>query len=113
MRVGWAMSAVEPGPFGTAWAGGALRTPAVEIDDYAATAGARRTATHGYNGKQPGDPARAAEAIIDAVEAPEPPLHLLLGRPAYDMVSAKLQTLGKEIETWRELTLATDFPEGQ
>ncbi len=111
--LGIKVTAVEPGPFRTAWAGGALRTPAVEIDDYAETAGARRTVTHGYNGKQPGDPARAAEAIIDAVEAPEPPLHLLLGRTAHDMVSAKLKSLEKEIETWRGLTLATDFPEGQ
>ena len=111
--LGIRVTAVEPGPFRTEWAGGRLRTPVHAIADYAETAGARRAAAHGYNGKQAGDPVRAAETIIDAVESPEPPLHLLLGRPAYDTVTAKLRTLGEEIERWRALTLNVDFPEGQ
>jgi hypothetical protein len=64
----------------------------------------------GYNGKQPGDPARAAEAIIGAVEAANPPLHLVLGRPAYDAVQAKLQEFSRELENWRGVSLGADFP---
>ncbi|WP_319241916.1 oxidoreductase [uncultured Propionivibrio sp.] len=111
--LGIRVTAVEPGPFRTDWAGAGLRMTQRAIADYADTAGARRTATRGYNGKQPGDPARAATAIIAAVEAPEPPRHLLLGRPAHDTVNDKLQALRGEIEQWRELTLGTDFPAGQ
>ena len=109
--LGIRVTIVEPGPFRTDWAGRSLRTPAVAIDDYAATAGARRAATRGYSGTQPGDPARAAEAIVAAVNAPTPPLHLVLGRPAYDQVSAKLKAFSAELEQWRDISLATDYPE--
>ena len=70
----------------------------------------RRAAIQGYSGSQPGDPVRAAEAILQAVEAPEPPLHLLLGRPAYDQVTANLKAFSAGLEQWREVTLAADYP---
>ncbi len=101
---------VEPGPFRTEWAGGSLKTPARSIEAYATTAGQRRANTQAISGKQPGDPVRAAEAIVTAVEADEPPLHLLLGRPAYDNVTGKLKEFSAEIEKWRELTLNADYP---
>ena len=101
---------VEPGPFRTDWAGRSLKTPKLAIADYAETAGSRREAIQDYSGQQPGDPARAARAIITAVEAPEPPLHLVLGRPALELTSAKLKEFSQELETWRELSLGTDFP---
>ena len=104
---------VEPGPFRTDWAGRSLKTPKNAIHDYAETAGARRNAIQGYSGTQPGDPARAARAIITAVEADEPPLHLLLGRPAYEMVSAKFRDFAAELERWKDVTLGADFPNGQ
>jgi len=110
--LGIRVTIVEPGPFRTDWAGRSLRTPAVAIEDYAATAGARRAAIQGYSGTQPGDPVRAAEAIIGAVEAAEPPLRLLLGRPAYEMVTAKLAEASAELEKWREVSLGADFPAG-
>jgi NAD(P)-dependent dehydrogenase (short-subunit alcohol dehydrogenase family) len=66
---------IEPGPFRTDWAGRSLKTPKTPIADYAATAGARRAAIQRYSGQQPGDPERAAEAIIKAVADPNPPLH--------------------------------------
>jgi NAD(P)-dependent dehydrogenase (short-subunit alcohol dehydrogenase family) len=101
---------VEPGPFRTEWAGTGLKTPARAIADYADTAGARRDNIQNYSGKQPGDPVRAVEAIITAVESPEPPLHLVLGRPAYDGISAKIKELSAEVEKWRDVTLGADFP---
>ncbi|MCM8625603.1 oxidoreductase [Accumulibacter sp.] len=108
--LGIRVTIVEPGPFRTDWAGASLRTPKASIPDYAETAGARRRAIQGYSGKQPGDPVRAADAIIKAVEAPEPPLHLLLGRIALDMVQAKLKTFTAEMERFRDLSLGADFP---
>ena len=104
---------VEPGPFRTDWAGRSLKVPRNAIADYAETAGARRNAVQGYSGQQPGDPVRAAQAILAAVEAKEPPLHLLLGKPAYDITQAKLQELSAEMERWKALTLSADFPKGE
>ncbi len=101
---------VEPGPFRTDWAGRSLKTPQTPIADYAATAGARRDAVRGYSGQQPGDPVRAAQAIITAVEAPEPPLHLVLGRVACDAVAADLAAFERELAVWREVSLGADFP---
>jgi NAD(P)-dependent dehydrogenase (short-subunit alcohol dehydrogenase family) len=104
---------VEPGPFRTDWAGRSLKTPKTPIPDYAETAGARRAAIQGYNGLQPGDPVRAAEAIITAVASPNPPLHLVLGRVAHDQVKAKLDDFSHELERWRELSLSADYPESK
>ncbi|MBE2258159.1 MAG: SDR family NAD(P)-dependent oxidoreductase [Candidatus Accumulibacter sp.] len=109
--LGIRVTIVEPGPFRTDWAGRSLKTPPTAIADYAPSAGARRAAVQAYSGRQPGDPVRAAEAIIEAVESPEPPLHLLLGRPAYEMTAAKLKEFSAEMEKWRELSLGADFPD--
>jgi NAD(P)-dependent dehydrogenase (short-subunit alcohol dehydrogenase family) len=109
--LGIKVTIVEPGPFRTEWAGRSLKTPKIAIADYAQSAGARRAAIQGYSGTQPGDPVRAAEAIILAVESPEPPLHLLLGRPAYELTAVKFKEFTAEMEKWREVSLSADFPE--
>jgi len=108
--LGIKVTIVEPGPFRTDWAGRSLKVPANAIADYADTAGARRTTIQGYSGKQPGDPVKAAHAIIAAIQSPEPPLHLVLGRFAYDTATAKLGRLSAEFEKWKDLSLGTDDP---
>ncbi|MFC5823792.1 hypothetical protein [Nonomuraea insulae] len=105
------MTIVEPGAFRTNWSGPSMRQSRTSIDDYAETAGARRTSTLANYGHQPGDPARAAAAIITAVLAEEPPLRLLLGKVAHDVATARLGNLATAFATWRELTLSADFPE--
>ena len=109
--LGIRVTIVEPGPFRTDWAGRSLKTPKSAIDDYAQSAGARRAAIQGYSGSQQGDPVRGAEAIIQAVESPEPPLHLFLGRPACEMIAVKFKEFSAEIDKWREVSLAADFPD--
>jgi NAD(P)-dependent dehydrogenase (short-subunit alcohol dehydrogenase family) len=109
--LGIRVTIVEPGAFRTNWSGPSMRQSATVIDDYAETAGARRAATLATYGHQPGDPARAAEAVITAVESDEPPLRLLLGRAAYDIATARLDTLRTTFDAWRPLTLSADFPE--
>ncbi len=101
---------VEPGPFRTDWAGRSLRQTRRPLAAYAESAGARRAQIAGYSGQQPGDPARAAAAIIDVVAAPKPPLHLVLGRPALDMIRTKLSALGSEVDAWEKVALGADFP---
>ncbi|WP_290055446.1 oxidoreductase, partial [Amycolatopsis solani] len=108
--LGIKVTIVEPAAFRTGWSGPSMRHSAIRIDDYAETAGARREATTATYGHQPGDPVRAAEAIIAAVGAAEPPLRLLLGQAAYTIATARLETLKSTFDTWRETTLGADFP---
>jgi hypothetical protein len=83
----------------------------IVIDDYADTAGKRRTQTRAVSGNQPGDPARAAHAIITAVEAEEPPLRLLLGAPALKIARERLEALRMSFDAWADATLRADFPD--
>lgn len=108
--LGIGVTIVEPAAFRTNWSGPSMRESAIRIDDYAGTAGARRASTLATYGKQPGDPDRAATAVIDAVASAEPPLRLLLGQAAYDIATARLDTLRKTFDDWRDVTLSADFP---
>ena len=108
--LGIRVTIVEPGPFRTDFLGGSLRLAAETIEDYTGTAGRTRSAAVERNGAQPGDPVRAAEAIVKVVTAEKPPLHLVLGRFAYDRASAKLVEMHAEFEAWREVALGADFP---
>jgi NAD(P)-dependent dehydrogenase (short-subunit alcohol dehydrogenase family) len=103
------VTVVEPGAFRTDFAGRSLTQSSTVIDDYAETAGKRRKEHDTMHGTQPGDPAKAAKAIIAAVESDEPPAFLLLGNDALStyrwLATARLNT----IETWEYLTTSTDI----
>ena len=103
--------AVEPGAFRTDFSGRSLMQSATAIDDYAETAGLRRKENDTVDGTQPGDPARAARAIIAVVAAPRPPSLLLLGRDALATATAVLDAQRAQAGEWRELTTSTDFAE--
>jgi NAD(P)-dependent dehydrogenase (short-subunit alcohol dehydrogenase family) len=104
---------VEPSAFRTDWAGRSANEARAEIADYAATAGAVRRELRELSGKQPGDPVRAASAIIQAVEAPNPPLHLLLGKEALRLAHEKLDALRRDFDAWQNVTVGADFPAGE
>ncbi len=108
--LGISVTVVEPGGFRTDFAGRSLQQSSAAISDYADTAGRRRKENDTAHGNQPGDPSRAAEAIITAVEAPEPPFLLLLGADARQGFQAVLDAERKELDTWESLTLSTGFP---
>lgn len=101
---------VEPSGFRTDWAGRSAQASQAQIDDYAATAGAARLEMRANSGHQPGDPIRAVQAIIRAVNAPQPPHHLLLGNDAYEGATARLATLQKEHAQWETVARNADFP---
>ncbi|AUX93942.1 oxidoreductase [Mixta gaviniae] len=109
--LGIKVTCVEPGPFRTDWAGRSLHQTENRLADYAETAGARMKNTAGYSGKQPGDPARAAAAMIAISEEENPPRHLVMGAFGFEAVTGKLRERLAQIEAWKETTLGTDFPE--
>ena len=104
---------IQPGPFRTDWAGPSLAVPAQPIAAYADTAHKTIATLNGYSGKQPGDPARAAAAMIQVVESARPPLRLPLGEGALGRIRAKIQALSTELDAWEKVTLATSFPPGE
>ena len=109
--LGIGVTCVEPGPFRTDWAGRSLRQTPSRIADYAETAKARMEGTKQVSGTQAGDPVRAGEAIIAAVEQANPPRHLVLGKWGYDAITAKLKERLEAIERARDVSLGADFPE--
>ncbi|MCD2323538.1 SDR family NAD(P)-dependent oxidoreductase [Sphingomonas sp. IC-56] len=110
--LGIKVTVVEPGPFRTDWAGRSLQT-SERISAYAETVHRRLDEVAGYSGHQPGDPVRAAEAIVAAVDSANPPLNLVLGAPALKLLREKLAALTAEIEQWEAVTLGADFPESR
>ncbi len=102
---------VQPSGFRTDWAGRSANDATNKIDDYAETAGANQAAIRGYSDNQPGDPVRAAKAIVEAVEAKNPPFNLLLGRAALKNARLKLDDLKRDFDRWAEATEGADFPE--
>jgi NAD(P)-dependent dehydrogenase (short-subunit alcohol dehydrogenase family) len=101
---------VEPSGFRTDWAGRSANESQTIIADYTKTAGQARHHLRESSGKQPGDPVRAIEAIVQAVESATPPSHLLLGNDAYDGAMANLDALKKDFEAWEVVTRGADFP---
>ena len=110
--LGIRVTVVLPSGFRTDWAGRSADEAAVEIADYAETAGKNRRNIRESSGRQPGDPVRAARAIVDAVESPEPPLHLLLGKAAFRGARLKLDQLRADFDAWEATTVGADFPAG-
>ncbi len=111
--LGIRVTAIEPGPFRTDWAGRSLKQAKHPIAAYADTAAARRAQITSYSGKQAGDPVRAAEAIIKVVESDDPPHNLILGKNGLDRVRAKLAALMQSIDDWEDVTLSADYPDAR
>jgi hypothetical protein len=65
------------------------------------------------DGRQPGDPDRAADAIVALVNAPNPPLRLPMGEAALEGIRRKIDAMAKDLETWRDLSLSTDYPDAK
>ena len=101
---------VEPSGFRTDWAGRSANESKHQIADYAATAGAVRAGVRASSGQQPGDPVRAAKAIIEAVASGKPPHHLLLGNDAFEGAMARLDHLRDDFAAVEAVARAADFP---
>ncbi len=107
------VTTVEPGPFRTDFLGRSGMISEKRIADYDASAGNARKYFTENDGKQKGDPVRAAKAMMAAVEASAPPRHLLLGKSAWERMDARLAQWRKDLDEGRETALGADFPEGE
>jgi NAD(P)-dependent dehydrogenase (short-subunit alcohol dehydrogenase family) len=108
-HLGIGVTIVEPGPHRTEFASTDSALVAKPIDDYAESVGKAREAFPGMDGTQPGDPDRAALAIIEAVDAEEPPLRLPLGQMALEHIRAKFGGQLEELDQWSRLSASTDL----
>ena len=108
------VTAVAPGGFRTDFLSNhsVRRSNSQMASTYAATVGKAIERLDEVAGKQMGDPARAAEAIIAVVQADKAPLHLLLGSDALQRAREKLDAVIDEMDTWEDVTRSTDFPTG-
>ncbi|RQT15438.1 oxidoreductase [Burkholderia contaminans] len=105
---GIAVTAVAPGSFRTDWAGRSMARTPRSIADYDALFDPIRQAREEKSGKQLGDPAKAARAMLAAIASDHPPAHLLLGSDALRLVRGKLAALDAEIRAWEAVTVSTD-----
>ena len=88
-----------------------LRRTKTVIADYSATAGAAREWADNSHNAQPGDPAKAAAAMVRITEVERPPLRLQLGKDCVAAVEVKLEHVRQELEQWRQLAESTAFTE--
>lgn len=110
---GLKVTAIAPGGFRTDFLTDHSVRRSQVADAYADSVGKSLAYLDAMAGRQIGDPARAATAILTLVDAPEPPLHLLLGSDALRRGREKLDAVIEEIDRWEDLTCSTDFPESE
>jgi NAD(P)-dependent dehydrogenase (short-subunit alcohol dehydrogenase family) len=109
--LGITVMTVEPGAFRTNYKS-SLTQVRQPVNAYRDTVGVRREEDLTEHDSQPGDPARAAEAIITAVRSPTPPRLLVLGPDALAWLHRSVEELSADIDAWRHTSLSTNFPEG-
>ena len=108
--LGIKITLVEPGAFRTEFLSpDSIRRSEARIADYDQTASKNIEYLTTIAGKQAGDPKRGARAILTAVDAERPPLHLVLGSDAVRRTREKLATLAAEVDAWQQLSVSTDY----
>ncbi len=100
---------IEPGAFRTDFNGRSLAAAKQSIDAYAPVSGASLQWFKDMDGQQPGDPAKAAQAIIQAVESPRPPIRLALGTDAMRLIQEKLEWVKTDLDAWQQVTVSTGY----
>lgn len=106
--LGVKVTAVAPGSFRTDWAGRSMVRSPRQIQDYDALFDPIRGARQEKSGKQLGDPAKAAQILLKIANAPDAPVHLLLGSDAVALVRNKIAAMSDEIKSWESVSTSTD-----
>lgn len=108
--LGIKVTIIAPSGFRTDWAGRSANDTQIKIDDYELTARKNMGDIRKSSGNQPGDPVRAAKAMIMITEVENPPLRLLLGAGALKGARLKIEELKNDFETWAEVSEGADAP---
>lgn len=108
--LGIRVAIVQPGPFRTDFFSRSMKQSDTAMDAYAETAGKRRKEHDPSPHNQPGDPDRAAKAIIQLAELDEPPMRLVLGKAANELAEIDLNKQLDDLMDWEHIGLATDYP---
>jgi NAD(P)-dependent dehydrogenase (short-subunit alcohol dehydrogenase family) len=106
--LGMKVTIVEPGGFRTDFAGSSTKLSEGR-PEYDSTVGKTARFQRDYNGKQPGDPKKAAQAIVRLTQEENPPLRLLLGSDAYNGAEKNDLARLEEARRWKEVSVSTDF----
>jgi NAD(P)-dependent dehydrogenase (short-subunit alcohol dehydrogenase family) len=110
--LGVRVTIIEPGSFRTSWAGRSMVRSERSIADYDEVFEPIRAARQAASGNQLGDPEKAAEAVLRVIDAEKPPVHLVLGSDALNLLANGRAAVTADIEEWQELSRSTDFPDG-
>lgn len=100
------------GSFRTDWAGRSMVRAPRTVPDYDDVFGPIRAARQAKDGKQAGDPARAAKALLQVLDSDKPPVHLVLGSDAVRLVEQGQRQLADDLAAWSDLSASTDFAAG-
>jgi NAD(P)-dependent dehydrogenase (short-subunit alcohol dehydrogenase family) len=106
--IGLKVTIIEPGNFRTNWAGASM-VRADPIPDYAPTIDQTRELFASLDGNQPGDPAKVARSIIRMVDEPEPPLRLVMGGDALELINGKIERQAGEMKAWEHVTFDSEI----
>jgi NADP-dependent 3-hydroxy acid dehydrogenase YdfG len=103
------LTIVEPGPFRTGFANAGFVQSQNKIDDYQSTSGAFKERMKAVDGKQEGDPVKAAQAIIQITNMENPPLRLPLGKVPLTTIQMKIDSVQKDLNDWRGVAESVVF----
>ncbi len=90
-----------------------MRRSNIRLDDYAEDVGARLDMIAAIDGKQPGDPVKAAEIFVQLATMEKPPTQLVLGTGLYHSYREKLAGIDANLNEWEALSLSADYPQEQ
>jgi NAD(P)-dependent dehydrogenase (short-subunit alcohol dehydrogenase family) len=107
-QFGIQVTAMAPGSFRTDWAGRSMVRANRHIADYDALFDPIRQARAAKSGLQAGDPAKAAQILLEMVDANKAPLHLVLGSDALRLVRRRIDALSAELDQWAAVSQASD-----
>lgn len=101
---------VYPGYFRTDFLSkGSVKTPDLPMQEYETARQSEQAHLESISGNQPNDPEKAADVLIAISQEKNPPLHLLLGNDAYDILKRKIEIMTNDVEQWKKHTLSTAF----
>jgi NAD(P)-dependent dehydrogenase (short-subunit alcohol dehydrogenase family) len=108
-QFGVKVTALAPGSFRTDWAGRSMARTNRHISDYDALFDPIRTARAAKSGRQSGDPAKAAQIVLDLVNGGQAPQHLVLGSDALRLIGSRMAAFSAELERWRPVSESSDY----